>query len=293
VNVSRAAQPAITRVIVAVMALLAAAGLLALHSQGALAGAATPATPAGAAGPRPVIVLEHGAWADASSWDGVIARLHADGYTVYAPPDPLRGLAGDSAYLHDFLTQNAALAGQPVILVGHSYGGAVISDAAVGDPEVKALVYVDAFIPAPGESISALLAARPGSCIGGSPAAVFDPVPYPGAPKGDVDLYLQAGKFPGCFASGLPASQAAVLAATQRPLTASAATAASGPVAWKTVPSWAVVGTLDKVIPPAELSFMARRAHARITDIPAGHLSLISRPGAVARVIARAAHAAG
>jgi pimeloyl-ACP methyl ester carboxylesterase len=137
------------------------------------------------------------------------------------------------------------------VLVGHSYGGAVITDAAVDDPEVQALVYVDAFIPAQGESIGALLA-RPqgaGSCIGGSPATVFNPVPFPGAPKGDVDLYLLPGKFPGCFASGLSASEAALLAATQRPLAANAATDVSGTPAWKTIPSWAVVGTADKVIP--------------------------------------------
>jgi pimeloyl-ACP methyl ester carboxylesterase len=289
-SVSRPAHRPITRLLMVVRAGVAAAGLVAFHGPAAHARTARPAAPASA---RPVIVLEHGAWADASSWDGVIARLQADGYTVYAPPNPLRGLPADSDYLHDFLTQNAALAGRPVILVGHSYGGAVISAAAVGDPEVKALVYVDAFIPAPGESISTLLAAQPGSCIGGSPATVFSPVAYPKAPQGDADLYLLPAKFPGCFASGLPASEAAVLAATQRPLAASAATATSGPVAWTTVPSWAVVGTSDQVIPPAELTFMARRAHARITDIPAGHLSLISRPGAVARVIASAALAAG
>jgi len=242
---------------------------------------------------KPVIVLEHGAWADSSSWDGVIRILTRDGFTVYAPPDPLRGLASDAAYLHDFLTENAALAGKPIVLVGHSYGGAVITDAVARDPEVKALVYVDAFIPAKGESIGALLA-RPqgaGSCIGGDPAKVFDPVPFPGAPKGDADLYLQPGKFPGCFASGLPASEAAALAATQRPLAANAATDVSGTPAWKTIPSWAVVGTADKVIPPALLTFMARRAHARITDVKAGHLSLISKAGAVAEVIIKAARA--
>jgi pimeloyl-ACP methyl ester carboxylesterase len=242
---------------------------------------------------RPVIVLEHGAWADSSSWDGVIRILTREGYTVYAPPDPLRGLTSDAAYLHDFLTENAELAGKPVVLVGHSYGGAVITDAAVGDPEVKALVYVDAFIPAKGESIGDLLT-RPqgaGSCIGGSLATVFNPVPFPGAPKGDVDLYLQPGRFPGCFASGLSASEAAVLAATQRPLAASAVTEVSGTPAWKTIPSWAVVGTADKVIPPALLIFMAHRAHARITDVKAGHLSLISKASAVARVIVRAAWA--
>jgi pimeloyl-ACP methyl ester carboxylesterase len=223
----------------------------------------------------------------------VIKILAREGFTVYAPPNPLRGLASDAAYLHDFLTENAALAGRPVVLVGHSYGGAVITNAAEGDPEIRALVYVDAFIPATGESIGSLLA-RPqgaGSCIGGDPAQVFNPVPFPAAPTGDADLYLQPGKFPGCFASGLSASQAAVLAATQRPLAANAATDVSGIPAWKTIRSWAVVGNADKVIPPALLTFMARRAHARITDISAGHLSLISRPGAVAKVIVKAAWA--
>ena len=286
------AHPARLRLAIAA-AILALAGLM------AAAFAGSPARAAGARGmdwagaAKPVIVLEHGAWADASSWDGVIKILTREGFTVYAPPNPLRGLAPDAAYLHDFLTGNAALAGRPVVLAGHSYGGAVITDAAAGDPQVKALVYVDAFIPARGESIGALLA-RPqgaGSCIGGNPAQVFNPVPFPGAPKGDADLYLQPGKFPGCFASGLSTTQAAVLAATQRPLVASAATDVSGTPAWKTIPSWAVVGTTDKVIPPALLTFMAHRAHARITDINAGHLSLISKPGAVARVIVQAAWA--
>ena len=291
-NAITTARPARLRLAVAA-AILALAGLL------AAALTARPARAAGARGlnwagkTRPVIVLEHGAWADSSSWDRVIRILTREGFTVYAPPNPLRGLATDAAYLRDFLTENAALAGKPVVLVGHSYGGAVITDAAVGDSEVKALVYVDAFIPARGESIGALLA-RPqgaGSCIGGNPATVFNPVPFPGAPQGDADLYLQPSKFPGCFASGLPAGEAALLAATQRPLAANAATDVSGTPAWKTIPSWAVVGTADKVIPPALLTFMARRARARITDVNAGHLSLISRAGAVGRVIVKAAFA--
>jgi pimeloyl-ACP methyl ester carboxylesterase len=248
-------------------------------------------------GPKPVIVLEHGAWADASSWSGVIQRLQGDGFTVYAPPNPLRGLSGfassDSEYLHEFLTQNAALAGQPVVLVGHSYGGAVITNAAVGDPAAKALVYVDAFIPDQGESIGQLLGSVPGSCVGGNPADVFNFVPYPGGPPGDVDTDIKPSVVPGCFATGLPAKQAAVIAATQRPLAASTLGEASGTPAWKTIPSWAVIGTADRVIPPALLLSMAQRAGAHITDVKAGHLSLISDPGGVTDVIEQAAQATG
>jgi pimeloyl-ACP methyl ester carboxylesterase len=270
-------------------AILAVAGVLVLAS----AASARPARHDAFAwngGTRPVIVLEHGAWADASGWGKVILQLQQDGFTVYAPPNPLRGLPQDSAYLHDFLTQNPALAGRPVVLAGHSYGGAVITNAAVGDPQVKALVYVDAFIPDQGETVAQLAAAKPGSClIATNPADIFNLVPYPGAPSGDVDLYIKPSLVPGCFATGLPASQAAVLAATQRPLTASAFGEPSGVPAWKTIPSWAVVGTDDHVIPPAELTFMAQRAGAHITDVDAGHLSMIADPGTVARVIERAA----
>ena len=239
-----------------------------------------------------MIVFEHGAWADASSWSSVVSQLQFLGFTVYAPPNPLRGLPQDSAYLHQFLTQNAALQGQPIVVVGHSYGGAVITNAAVGVPGVRALVYVDAFIPDQGDTIGHLAEAQPGSCLG-NPAAAFNAVPYPGAPSGDVDLYIKPDLVPGCFATGLPTSQAAVIAATQRPLTASAFTEPSGPPAWKTIPSWAVIGTADQVIPPAELTFMARRAGAHITDINAGHLSLISAASVVTRVILKAVQATG
>lgn len=131
----------------------------------------------------------------------------------------------------------------------------------------------------------------PGSCIGGNPATTFLPVPYPGAPAGSADLYLQPQEFPGCFASGLPGSQAAALAATQRPIASAAVAEAPGKPAWKTVPSWAVVGIGGKVIPPAELLTMAKHASAHVTKVNAGHLSLISAPGAVAAVIMRAATA--
>jgi pimeloyl-ACP methyl ester carboxylesterase len=151
-------------------------------------------------------------------------------------------------------------------------------------------VYVDAFIPDQGDTIGGLASAEPGSCLDNE---AFIPVPYPGAPSGDVDLYIKPDLVPGCFATGLPASQAALIAATQRPLTASAFTGPSGPPAWKTIPSWAVVGSGDRVIPPAELTFMAKRAGARITDVDAGHLSLISEAPVVTRVILEAVEATG
>jgi pimeloyl-ACP methyl ester carboxylesterase len=278
--------------IVLIAVVLAVAGLLVSASQIAPAGAAT-ATAASGGGPKPTIVLEHGAWADGSSWDGVIGLLQADGYPVSAPPNPLRGLANDSATLSDFLK---TLSG-PVILVGHSYGGMVITNAAAGDPNVKALVYINAFIPAQGETAFGLTAAQPGSCVGSANA--FLAVPYPRAPAGDFDTYLKTGPdlpYPGfaqCFANGLPASRAAMLAATQRPIAFSAGSAPCGVPGWQTIPSWSLIGTADHVIPPAEQLFMSRRAHARITEIDAGHLSLISRPGAVTRVIIAAAQATG
>jgi pimeloyl-ACP methyl ester carboxylesterase len=271
---------------------LAAAGALVMTSQAATARAASHHVFRWDGGTRPVIVLGHGAWADASGWGKVILQLQEDGFTVYAPPDPLRGLPQDADYLNDFLTQNPVLAGQPIVLVGHSYGGAVITNAAIGDPEVKALVYIDAFIPDQGETILQLVSAQPGSCLlAGPPADIFNFVSYPGGPAGDVDTYIKPSQVPGCFATGLPPSQAAVIGATQRPLAFSAFTEPSGPPAWKTIPSWAVIGTADQVIPPAELTFMAQRAGAHITDVNAGHLSMISDPETVARVIEQAAQA--
>jgi pimeloyl-ACP methyl ester carboxylesterase len=273
------------------LAVVLAAVLLAIAPGRATpAGASASAAAAGGRDPaKPVIVLEHGAWADASSWNSVISRLQRRGFTVYAPPNPLRGLPQDSDYLHQFLTQNPALHGQPVILVAHSYGGAVITGAAVGDPEVRALVYVDAFIPNEGDTVASLLS---GSCLAGNPADLFNIVPIPGAP-GDLDLYLKPSLVPECFANGLPASQAAVIAATQRPLATSALAATFGPPAWKTIPSWAVIGTADHVIPASTQTFMAQRAGAHITYVNAGHLSLISKPSVVTRVILQAVHATG
>ena len=276
--------------IIIVAAVLAIAGLLVSISQLASAHAATSRPAGGTSGSKPVIVLEHGAWADGSSWDQVVANLQAAGYTVYVPPNPLRGVSADSAYLNQFLTQNANLQGRPVVLVGHSYGGFVMTNAAFGDPEVRALVYVDAYLPAHGDTLKSLTTA--GSCFAAAdPTTVFDFVPYPGGPAGDVDLYVKHTVFPGCFANGLPASQAAVLTVTQRPLAASVLDEPSGVPAWATIPSWDVIGTADHIITPAEQLFMAQRAHAHITRIDAPHLSMISNPDAVTRVIIQAARA--
>jgi pimeloyl-ACP methyl ester carboxylesterase len=232
--------------------------------------------------PKPTIVLVHGAWADGSSWNGVTARLVHDGYTVRVPPNPLRSLPDDSATIADFLS---TLSG-PIVLVGHSYGGAVITNAATGNRNVKALVYVDAFAPAQGESILPLAGAD--SALAVDPATVFDFVPYPGAPAGDVDLYLKHDTFVTSFASGVPRRQAEQLYPSQRPLALRAGNDLSGPPAYASIPSWYVLGTRDQIITPAAQLFMATRAHSKITRIPAGHLGLITKPGPITKVIEQA-----
>ncbi len=274
----------------AVMAAIAVTvGVLPLVTLSVPASASTKSS----AQPKPTIVLEHGAWADASSWNGVIAILQREGFTVYAPPDPLRSLTGDAAYLADFLSTIPG----PIVLVGHSYGGAVITNAATGNTNVKALVYIDAFIPAQGQTVFGLDSATPGSCL--DPATSFNVVPYPGAPAGDADAYLKVGAngtYPGfaqCFANGVPAQQAAELAVGQRPLALSAGAEMSGIPAWLTIPSWALIGTADHVIPPAELVIMAKQAKAHIQYVNAGHLSMISHPFAAAGLINDAVRVTG
>lgn len=232
---------------------------------------------------RPTIVLVHGDWADASSWTGVLERLHAKGYTVVAPPNPLAGPASDGAYLASYLKSIAG----PIVLVGHSYGGFVITNGATGNPNVKALVYIDAFMPDRGETLGGL-AAKGGSCIG---QTALSPVPH----DGGVDLYLKWEASPPyegftkCFANGVDPKQAAILAAEQRPAAAAQFDEASGEPAWKTIPSWSLVGTEDHVIPTALQEQMAHRAGAHITTVDAGHLSLITHPAAVTNVILAAA----
>ena len=255
----------------------------------ALAGTADAASgPAAAADrghpPKPTVVLEHGAFADASSWDGVITDLRRDGYPVVAAANPLRGPASDAASLRSLIEHIKG----PVVLVGHSYGGSVISEAAVGEANVKALVYVAAFLPAPGESALQLTNQFPGSTL----PATLDPVPFTNVDGSTgTDLYIQQDKFPHQFAADVPADQAALAAATQRPIAQSALEEKATVAAWKTIPSWDVVTTQDLNIPPAAQEFMAHRAHAHITEVAASHSVAVSHPDLVASVIERAAHA--
>jgi len=262
----------------------AAAAVAGLAVFPSLAASARPATVT--VGAKPTIVLEHGAWADASSWSGVIGRLQDRGFTVLAPPNPLRGGATDSANLASFLHTIPG----PIVLVGHSYGGFVITNAATGNSAVKALVYVDAFIPDAGEN---LLQHTSGSCLGGDPMKNFNVVPS----SGGADLYVKAmpdPPFPGlaeCFANGLGPHDAALVGAVQRPIAANALVEPSGPPAWRDIPSWSLIGADDRVILPAEQESMSRRAHAHIVTIDAGHLSLVSRAPAVTDLIVTAVNA--
>jgi pimeloyl-ACP methyl ester carboxylesterase len=278
---------------IGIAALLALAGLIVVPTLAGAQSASSRQRPAPHSGPKPTIVLVHGGWADASSWDGVIPILQHEGYTVDAPPNPLRGLTGDSAYLASFLKTIAG----PIVLVGHSYGGAVITNAATGNPSVSALVYVDAFAPAQGETLEQLTFSEPGSCLtgGGDPSNVFNFAVDPSQPIWDYDLYLKIAPgtdyagFAACFANYVPTREAAILGAVQRPFALQALTTASGAPAWASIPSWSVIGTQDQAIPPAELTFMAQRAHSTTTYVTAGHLSMITQPRAVAGVIDRAA----
>jgi pimeloyl-ACP methyl ester carboxylesterase len=257
---------------------------LALVALASLA-AGGPAGAHGGGGPQPTIVLVHGDWADASSWTSVIKRLQHRGLKVVAPPNPLRGPVADGAYIASYLETIPG----PIVLVAHSYGGFVTTNAATGNTNVKALVYIDSFMPDEGEIGGALIAGS-GSCIDQSG---LNAVPSDGA----VDLYLRweanppyAG-FTECFANGVGPKKAAVLFAEQRPAAAAEFVEPSGPPAWRTIPSWSLIGTLDHVIPPALQEAMSSRAGAHITRVKAGHLSLITRPADVTKVILSAVDA--
>ncbi|MFD0506135.1 alpha/beta fold hydrolase [Streptomyces chiangmaiensis] len=262
--------------------------LAATAAVAALAFAAT--APAEAARPahhqapaKPTVVLVHGAFADSSSWNGVIERLQRDGYPVVAPANPLRGLASDADYINSYLKSVKG----PIVLVGHSYGGSVISQAAAGDPDVKALVYIAAFAQDKGETVAELNSKFPATELGSALNAV--PFPLPDGGTG-TDLYIKADKFHDVFAANAPKSITDLAAATQRPVSASVFDEKPTEAAWKTIPSWDLITTQDQAIAPDEQRFMAKRAHAHTTEIKSSHAGvLISHPGAVTHVIEQAA----
>ena len=232
---------------------------------------------------RPTIVLVHGAFAESGSWNAVIERLRRDGYNVVAASNPLRSVRSDAASVASVVKATTG----PVVLVGHSYGGAVITDAASQLRNVKALVYVAAFAPEMGETSAGLSGKFPGSTLG---PTLTPPVLLP---DGNKDLYIQRSKFPAQFAADVPAAQAALMAATQRPITEAALNEVSAVASWKSLPSWFIYGSSDKNIPAAAQAFMARRAGSKKTVVVQGasHVVMTSHPQAVADLIEEAATA--
>ena len=229
------------------------------------------------------VVLVHGAFAESSSWNGVIERLQAAGIQVAAPANPLRGISQDSAYLASFLKQIPG----PVLVVGHSYGGAVISNAATDVPNVVGLVFVAAFAPDDGERLGEVTPESKDSVL----MTALAPLQYPTGDGEDtaVEFAIDPAKFHDAFAADLPAEQTAVMAATQRPVAETAFSEASGPPAWKSRPSWAVVATGDKAAGADLVRSMAERAGATITEVEGSHVIMVSQPEAVTDVIRTAA----
>ena len=233
--------------------------------------------------PKPTVVLVHGGWADSSGWNAEIASLQRRGYPVIAPANPLRGLNSDADYVRSVLETISG----PIILVGHSYGGAVITNAARGVPNVEALVYIAAFAPDDGESLAQLVTMNPGTQI--TPDALIErPYPLPGGGEG-IDLYIRAENFHDAFAGDLPLSTTRLMQATQRPFSVAAFTEPSGAPAWKEIPSWYLVATDDHAIPPATQWFMAGRAGATTASVSASHVPMMSQPDATTRLILQAA----
>jgi pimeloyl-ACP methyl ester carboxylesterase len=233
----------------------------------------------------PTVVLVHGAFADASSWAAVAELLLAAGVHVEVPANPLRGIAGDSAYLASALSQIDG----PVLAVGHSYGGAVITNAAIPAGNVVGLVYVAGFAPDENEVLSAVEGTSRDSVLGS--ALVQRLFPIGSAGETAVELYVNPASFHQVFAGDLPEAQSAVLAASQRPVAASAFDEKSGVPAWKTLPSWSVVATGDTAAGADVIRSMAQRANAQIVELEGSHVIMISQPRAVADVILQALRA--
>jgi pimeloyl-ACP methyl ester carboxylesterase len=234
------------------------------------------------AGAKPTVVLVHGAWADASGWDGVAQRLRGEGFPVVTTTNPMRSLAGDAEYVSKVLGDISG----PIILVGHSYGGAIITNAAVGNPNVKALVYIAAFAPDIGENVLTLLLSTPGSEV---PLALL---PVPSLEGGlAIDTYLNPLLFRQVFCADVPPETAAAMAASQRPLSLTVGLEATNRAAWKTIPSWFLVAANDRVIPPAAERSMAKRAGSTTVEISSSHAAMVSNPDTVANLIRSAANA--
>ncbi|QLY28707.1 alpha/beta hydrolase [Nocardia huaxiensis] len=232
--------------------------------------------------PKPTVVLVHGAFADASGWEQVAARLHRRGFPVIAAPNPLRGLAYDTAYLQGLL---AGVEG-PKILVGHSYAGAVISNAAPAIADVAALVFVAAFVPEEGEALGGLLEAHADASVPPLPQQVFT-VTRPDGSTG-AEVWLDQSRFGTAFAADVDATTAAFLAISQRPVAAEAFGEAATAAGWKTIPSWALIATKDHAIAPSLERFMAERAGATITEVDSSHAVMLSHPDAVTELVEQA-----
>jgi pimeloyl-ACP methyl ester carboxylesterase len=230
----------------------------------------------------PTVVLVHGAFADAGSWAGVTELLLAEGVAVQAPANPLRGIASDSAYVASVIAQIPG----PVVAVGHSYGGAIISNAATQTANVVALVFVAAFAPEENESLSEAEGTSRDSVLGS--ALLQRNYPTGSAGESAVELYVDPAKFHEVFASDLPEAQSAVFGASQRPAATAAFDEKNGPPAWKSLPSWAVVATGDKAAGADVILRMAQRARAEIVELEGSHVIMISQPRAVADVILKA-----
>jgi pimeloyl-ACP methyl ester carboxylesterase len=227
------------------------------------------------------VVLVHGAFADSSGWNGVIERLQAKGVHVTAPANPLRGIAADSAYLAAVLAQIDG----PVVAVGHSYGGAVITNAATNAENVVGLVYVAAFAPDEGETLGGAEADSKDSVLN----SALVPRQYPTAEGGSAtEFSIDPAKVRDAFAGDLSEQGAALIAATQRPVAEAAFSEPNGPPAWKQLPSWAVVATGDKAAGTDVVRSMAERARAKVTEVDGSHVIMVSQPQAVTDVILEA-----
>jgi pimeloyl-ACP methyl ester carboxylesterase len=231
---------------------------------------------------KPTIVFVHGAWADSTGWAEEITALRAKGYDTLTIANPLRGLTSDAAYVRSVLDTIPG----PVVLVGHSYGGAVITGAATGAPNVAALVYIAAFVPDEGEPVGLLTQLNPGSLVTDSALVVR---PLPGGMG--VDLYLSEGIFRKAFAADLPRRMTRLMWATQRPLASAAFSEPSGPAAWHTIPSWYLLATQDNTIPPKTQKFMAERAGATIDRVKSSHVAMQAKPKATTKLILAAVNA--